>query len=362
MSALERAFAIYEENRATGTSPISVVVEWRDNFRSEESHKQFAYRLDYLVTILRKMSRIKREQSRAYGFNVLPCLGWITSSPNFDRIGLVFCLPPESVDLQIPDASGGSRSVMTLHECITKTRKERRDAPALGKRFRLALSLAQTLGSLNNVGWVHKELRSHNILLIRQQEADDPVPDLLYLSGFTYARPSGDSSQDLSQLNPDPAYDLYRPSRYTIYKYQEQRTLRDRARLSSRPLSVGGLEIYDGDGDDEQEIQGFDEEDPSALARGLRWTCALDIYGLGIILLEIGLWRTIQELKGPRTSTVSFLSHGLEPLVQSLSYRMGDLYHDVVQDCLRLGDWIDDEQKSSEFWASSIEKLALCNA
>lgn len=369
-SALERAFAVYRRKQAgignglldPGLEATRVIVEWRDSFRSEESLKQFEYRLDYLVTILQKMAGGERGQTldrSGQSFSMFTCFGWVTTSPTFDRIGLVFQLPREMAGLKMLQEIRSALPALSLHEWITQTRRERSNTPALGRRFALAQALALTLGNLVSVGWVHKEFRSHNILFLRDADANSPADGIPYLSGFTYARPSSGSDRDLSLLMSDPAYDMYRPSQHVMFQHQERRVMQHQERRIMHQQEAAPSAQGAGSKDS---IDDHDKSMRETDAGVLRWTSAMDIYGLGIVMLEIGLWRTIQSLKGDQVSKTDFVSRVLGSLVDSLSSRMGDLYMGVVKKCLKLGEWLDSDDGVREFFAESIEMLSLCRA
>ncbi|KAK1836345.1 hypothetical protein QBC39DRAFT_337821 [Podospora conica] len=354
---LERAFATYKNHDDNIETPV--MVEWRDDFRSEESFRQFEYRLDYLVTILRKMARSTGSDDKNH---LLPCLGWVTTSPRFDRIGLVFDVTPWQNTPSPSPPVGGPPHIASLHQLITRSRHDKAATPpSLGNRFALAYSIALALSNLCSLGWVHKEFRSQNILFTMP---DDKLTRP-FLAGLTYARPSGDSSHDLSLLNPDPACDLYRPSMQAMVRHQQrQQTAAASAGDSNAiPPTVAidtRYRTHDADSDSDHESSS-DHHGNGSLAVHPTWTPAMDVYGLGIVLLEIGLWRTVQELQG-RATKAAFLERGLGPLVGSLAYRMGDLYMGVVKRCLVLGDWVDDEDRLRAFWAEALESLAACRA
>lgn len=368
----ESAIALYHDptiETAAGQSQTDegdtrVFVEWRDTFRSEETFEHFERRLDGLARILRTMSDNDTTRNNTAGhsmtFSVLPCIGWVITSATFDRIGLVFRCPgrrpPRS---QIPTSISNRPIISSLHDWIVRTRREQLDAPALGRRFGLAYGLAASVGNLISVRWIHRELRSHNILFI-----DDPSSSSQpYLSGFAYARPSDSNARDLSHLSAHPDHDLYRPLPRTELGYQ-QKLLRRMTEMEHH-LPPTTIELTSAERND---------EDVGTPGRGatayhghgktpLRWTSAADLYGLGIVLLEIGYWRTISSLKGgSATSKTDFVTRVLDQLVDGLSYRVGELYRDVVRRLLRLGDWVDNDEEERAFFAQMIEALALCRA
>lgn len=183
----------------------------------------------------------------------------------------------------------------------------------LKHRLYIAYTLSETLYHLHLVGWVHKSLRSENVLLFPRSSSDNPQPPdtkdttthrstkfeyvVPWLVGFEYARVvSGDSG-----LVTD------RGIKRNMYRHPE------RWNTPTHKFS----KIH-------------------------------DIYALGTILLEIGLWRPIQRLSETgfsraegaddsaagqaikETVRVQLLNHA-----EKLPYSLGRSYYGVVIACLK---------------------------
>lgn len=152
------------------------------------------------------------------------------------RFGFVF-LKPE----------GGS--VVTLHHLLNKAPK-----PSLSRRIALAQAIANCLLSLHSVNWLHKSLRSSNILFAGKEsslptsthEIDLASP---FVSGFDYARPA--SSGEMTEVP----------------------TIRSENSLYRHPNAHG---------EEERE--------------GISFKKSFDIYSLGVILTEIAVWYPVEEL------------------------------------------------------------------
>lgn len=186
-SPVERAFAMLHNK----VEPTPVMVEWRDDFQSEGNPKQFEHRLDYLFLTLRKMAgNVRHEErsisNRTFGeLSLLPCLGWATTSSEFERIDLVFDLTQPrrtpGLPLSIPTAPTTLPSVVSLRQLITRDRDQKvrkPNPPALGDWFGLAYALAINLGNLPTVGRVHKEFRSHNVLFLDSDVDKSDAPQV----------------------------------------------------------------------------------------------------------------------------------------------------------------------------------------
>lgn len=357
-----RVLARYTVNhKQAGSTAFPVLVEWREGFRSTSSVSSFRFRLDQLTHILCQMysplltnslapssDSSSSSSSRfaeltapasdyldeAVSFGILPCLGWLAHN-DFSKIGLVFRLPYD--DFIAP---------LSLHDRILRDRRTKAFIPPLGSRFAIALGLTKRLANLIVVDWIHKAVRSDNVMMIddTSQSRIAALPsntkvfrheERLYLTGFSYAKPINlkdghGSISDLSILpTENQTFSLYRP-----------------------PHSITQPSSLEEPGD---KIQ---PGTPTA-----RLDATFDVYGLGIVLLEIGLWRTIASLydeakrkyehnhlahafagngnAGPPCLTINdFLeSEYLTALVEMLGPRTGLIYQRVVEKCLKLSGW-----------------------
>lgn len=185
-------------------------------------------RVKQMVTLL--ASRDKPKQFRAP-----QCLGYhYRQSEEEQRYGLVYEMPTKVPQAMTPSAP------VSLLELIKTTKR-----PSLTKRKDFAASICQSLMYLHSVNWLHKGIRSGNIVFFvhkgKKIAFSEPI-----LSGFEYARP--DTSGEATE--PTPKY-----SHEDIYKHPETMN------------SVGS-----------------------------RSKKSHDIYSLGVVLAEIAHWRTIYEI------------------------------------------------------------------
>jgi hypothetical protein len=223
-----------------------VVIEWRYltdwNDVDGETRQRFEKDVTQLALLLSMVSGNPN-------FHVLDCLGFFTnSSPVFGhRYGLLFKAPVTSDGKAVPQ-------VTTLAQAL---RRNNLPKPELGVRFRIAKALSNSVYHLLTTGWLYKGLRSHNILLAELSSApDEPLGELssLHLMGFEFSRP------DLpGQISQDAADDLIRD----FYRHPESTS------------DKWALEPYRRHG----------------------YLKAYDIYSLGVLLLEVGLWRSVENIK-----------------------------------------------------------------
>ena len=210
-----------------------VWIEWRECdpiFEIQPNTKPS--RIDKLVALL--SNRQKPDLLR-----VPNCIGYFDDPERKEndnrrsRLGFVFEKP-----------TNPTASPISLRDLL-KTRSK----PLLTERVALAKVISKCLMSLHSVNWLHKSLRSHNIIFF--PEAGNTINySCPYLSGFGYARPT--FREDMTEIpSQNPEYDMYR---------------------HPRTHSLGPWEGR----------QGFKR--------------TFDIYSLGVVLVEIANWETIDEV------------------------------------------------------------------
>ena len=165
--------------------------------------------------------------------------------------------------------------------------------PTLGQRFRIAHSLAQTLFQFHSVGWLHKSIRSENVLLFPSPKENRQIDYCHpYLVGFEFSR----DVLDRSNTEQDGVLE------HNIYRHPDRQ---------GSPS---------------------DEKDPD-----LPFTIIYDIYSMGVILLEVGLWRAAIGYEDWHPLTpANEIQQSLEAHAKDrLPHYMGQAYTDLVVACLQ---------------------------
>ncbi|TDZ53096.1 hypothetical protein CTRI78_v007200 [Colletotrichum trifolii] len=277
-----------------------VLIEWVE-YDPSDPEERFLHlrRLDDLARMMHSAS------ARHPDLHTIDCVGYTADKPNA-RYGLVYrCPPPLSL---LPSAhqaattaaaAAAATSHSTLHTLISSPDLK---TPDLDDRVRLASTLAVALWSLHSLDWLHKSLCSANILFFpsaaslaatRATASAAVVPDVScpYLVGFDASRPDFDAEMSVNPRNPS-ILDLHR--------------------------------------------------DPRSLGTGLsrRQYCkSYDVYSLGLVLLEIGLWKVLQTYYKPHYSSERWRDKIILPaLVPGLGSKTGKLYKNVVEKCLTAKD------------------------
>ncbi|OBT71304.1 hypothetical protein VF21_09945 [Pseudogymnoascus sp. 05NY08] len=241
-------------------------------------------------------------------FRVLRCINFFDDVPG-KRIGFAFEFPSQSVPASLNTS------------LISKKLK-----PGLGTRTKLAYALAESLGHLHSVGWVHKSLRSENIIFLPGTAMDQSteIPEIAILEqprifGFEYSR----LDSDFSSGRPD--YDIKR----NIYRH---------------PQRWG---------------------QPSETFSKIH-----DIYALGTMLLEIGLWESLSQIDGgallnpPTNTTISETAEAtksrlLKHTKRRLAFYTGEKYQKIVLTCLEGSFGVEFDDRLGSRLSSEFSKLVV---
>ncbi|KAJ4340397.1 hypothetical protein N0V95_007510 [Ascochyta clinopodiicola] len=159
------------------------------------------------------------------------------------------------------DPTLGNWSLKTLSGLLTEQRHL-----SLGRRFEIATKMSQAVLQLHTSGWLHKSFRSNHIVFLAPKDASSSeyLQSTPYLIGFEYARPDTPKAVAFTQLpDTDPLNDLYR-----------------------HPQARG--------------------------ARRESYRKQFDVYALGCVLLEIGMWQALPDI------VTQFLDAGLKKGIQAV--------------------------------------------
>ncbi|CEJ60904.1 hypothetical protein PMG11_09458 [Penicillium brasilianum] len=228
-------------------------------------------------------------QPKEQVFRVLPCVGW-KYLPRQSSIAFVFEVQPKPI--------GAPVSLQRLLFNIDLR-------PELGDKFRLALGLSKCIAQMHMVQWLHESFRSDNILLLPHHVDDEKMGTRVavnypepWVLGFEFSRPEPFFSVGHSDF--EPARDIYRhPDR---------------------------------------------QGEPAEMFKKIH-----DIYALGVVLLEIGLWEPALKLEknmfshanNPNAVRAQLIKHAQK----RLESRVGRKYKEVVIKCLTGDFGVEDDTK-----------------
>ncbi|TVY67421.1 hypothetical protein LSUE1_G009114 [Lachnellula suecica] len=286
----------------------------------------------YITDRVQKLAALLHHQPKPDFFRVPQCLGYFDNATHeidestgtyIDdeadyRIGFVF---------QKPDDTYSECRPVSLLELLRNGKK-----PSVTDRILLAQAVANCILYLHAVDWLHKGLRSHNIIFFEPIEegtvgttVDYKKP---YLSGFEFARPARREEQ--TEIPGDNA-------EHNMYRHPKAHS--------------------QGAGPHEKFRKSF------------------DIYGMGVVLVELGHWMTVDQVLGLDLKTVkgkgkiaAIVKSALlgEERMNDLGANMGSVYQMVVKECLTSGGKLgveendngsEDGNVSINFYNEVVEKL-----
>jgi hypothetical protein len=276
-----------------------------------------------IVERVQKLASLLHHTPKPEAFRVPHCLGYFDNArSNLDsdiesdgeddlvdaRIGFVFEKPNE-------EGVSVNTSPISLFELLSSSPK-----PRVTDRVRLAHAIANCLLYLHSVNWLHKGLRSHNIVFFHTTTSKQGLSTKIdyskpYLSGFDFARPA--RADEITEIPGDvPAYNMYR-----------------------HPSTQG---------------QGFGPRES--------FRKSFDIYSFGVVLVEIAHWATIDKVLGIEIGKMSMTTkiRGMlldEKRVAEVGASMGEMYETATWKCIAGGSELgigDNDDETSDAVAASL--------
>jgi hypothetical protein len=254
-----------------------------------------------IIDRVQKLAALLGHTPKPDAFRVPRCLGYFDNAKHSDRgsdagseseedtidmrIGFVFDKPLE-------EGVSPETLPVSLFELLSSPK------PRVTDRIRLAHAIANCLLYLHSVNWLHKGLRSHNIVFFpvsvdenggRSTRIDWSKP---YLSGFDFARPA--RADEMTEIPGfEPTYNLYRHP-------------------STQSFGLGPRESF---------------------------RKSFDIYSLGIILVELAHWQTVDKVLGIEVSKVRLVAKIRDALLQEhriadIGANMGEVFENATRKCI----------------------------
>lgn len=279
------------------------------------------------------------------------------------------------------------RAPVTLQSLLGNRQKEGIRS-ALGARFELARKLVRAVCLLHSSGWLHKNIRAESVIFFPEHvsalqedqyevkiEIDVSKPVLM---GYIFSRPD----DIIIQPDPPPLQTFIqdmsstRPiTKTTTHIWNDPVDKKAEQRLRTvgpDPGSICGrnmpMKIVVAERTKEIAISGFTldyYQHPAKHADPKRqYRHAYDVYSLGILLLEVGLWEKLKDFDHEEEDHYERRRWICRKYLDRLRWECGDTYADAVLRCLMI-DSIDDEmQKASEreLCARIIADLEGCQA
>jgi serine/threonine protein kinase len=234
--------------------------------------------------------------------HILHCRGYFHDPDRF-AFGLVYDFPNP----------GSSMTATSLQQMLADPRREFQ--PNLGQRFQLGYALAAALFNFHKIGWLHKGISSSNMAFFHGSETTLMEALMVpYVLGFRYSRP------------------------HEVATFTE------------------GVPLV---GEDDKYCQ-----HPEYIQNNDVYTFKHDYYSLGIVLLELGLWKPLMKMgRFSGLSIEAFREQLVNIVVPRLGLSMGNTYRDAVKATLGSefdqDDNISDEEQRKSATQFRFETLVL---
>ena len=246
----------------------------------------------------------------------LRLLGYV-EDPDRPRIGLVYdpmgLMHEKVAEMGILPDTITQVSLLHLLQTASRSTKSSESVsstPALEARFQLALRLASQLEDMHSSEFSHGNINSGSVTFVRQNELRNTRHDDLRFPVLG-------------------AFDLF--SNYRVERHNSPLTLN----IYKHPNDVGTQRER---------------------STGIKY----DIFGLGLLLLEIGLWSPLGDLYKAKYQLSDFKLRLEKIWIPRLASKCGSAYMRVVQTCLRFSDDDDNQPASDRTYQSILTRLRRC--
>jgi serine/threonine protein kinase len=260
--------------------PAAIYVEWKTGAWDDSLRGIIEKRIDNLAVLL---GRVRGDGDDLYCS--LDCIGYF-EDPRPNVFGIIYRVPSYADPLREP---------LSLYERL----EQRHRPPSLDVRFQIAKMLAVSVNELHASGWLHKGICSNNIVFfysdgndssedeVLEEENDEKMLSRPCLAGFEISRPQADNRGTEDKSAKDDPSD----ENCTLYRHPSQ------SWSSSRREH--------------------------------------DIFSLGLVLLEIGSWQRLEDIKEEGQSISKFHAEILN-YAQDLHADAGLAYREATIQCLTL--------------------------
>ena len=306
----------YEYHRAWQVNPQTTIslcheydrieyIEWK-SYRSIESLSS----KDMEAQILELVNKLCIERHPPQ-FQALEFLFYLKDT-DACRYGLVYQLPEyirkfraSTLAPKIKESQIAARCRPTnLSDILTAAEINPDSILELGLRFQIAKHLVNSVHWMHTAGWLHQNIRSSNLLFFPEQSRFGLWPSELKPQRLDFSRPYLMGVGD---------------------EIMENEQLRDHAAARSRSTSPKlpgyvGFDIY---------------QHPAKLSHPSRaYSPTFDVYSVGLLLLEIGLWQRLASFHRADDKPESFRKRLIEVETGHLRGQCGAVYAEVVKRCL----------------------------
>ncbi|KAL8730145.1 MAG: hypothetical protein Q9166_004228 [cf. Caloplaca sp. 2 TL-2023] len=221
----------------------------------------------------------------------LKLLGWVQDSRRA-RNALVYVIPLPRIQGQ-PDSSCNTKTFTLLSFLHHGADTDSTNMPSLEDRFRLAFNLTSSLLHLHSKGLLHRNINSRNVIFFTNDDTENSNDIKPWKEGII----RNPFLTSFDQCSEDVYGEIEEPFISNIYRHPQS----DRGQRSL-------------------------------------FKPTYDIYSLGLLLLEIGLWMPISKLWKTRYTRANLKSRLQTVYTRKLAGKCGTNYMKVVEFCLKAGD------------------------
>ncbi|KZF26463.1 hypothetical protein L228DRAFT_279660 [Xylona heveae TC161] len=313
--------------------PEDVLIE----FIEYDSSMDMDARLILYQRVFNLASMTQNASLRHPDLHTLDCYGYF-DDPSCERYGLVYKNPQ-------------TEPLRTLTSLVEDPNIR---TPDLDERIRLAHTLAIALWSCHSLDWLHKTFCSFNILFPHASDDSSDSSDAKPETRPSKSEKEDSKSSKSSKASSPPSSRSSTPSAgkptTATTNGTTNGTTKDRSpshpsantTVSLSNCYVTGFDSSRPEHLDEMTVASKNEigqdlyRHPDSLGVWRQSYCkAYDIYSLGLVLLEIGLWKSLRVYYKSKYNPKIFRDKVVLPvLVPGLGAKTGSLYRRVVEACL----------------------------
>jgi hypothetical protein len=293
----------------------NVLVEWKYYSKEKPIRLERTLQLGNLVGLLNHMDLFKK-------FLAPKCKGLVNDDVN-SRIGIIFSTFMINVEMQAPLRYQDLQTFIRTSSVI----------PSLGERFKMAKKLALAMHHLHSVHWLHKSFRSDNVVFFEDTE-DKISPRSFHRKGLLSEPDHNPNFQDgMGEMVNPKSLNIAPPPLPRLYIVGWDLSRPDKPSEFSESLSLSSAG-FQSKGENMKLYSHPETHLLSVSTKRVRYRAQFDLYSLGLVLLEIGLWRTLDTIRRKCSSDDDFRKRVRTEYCDKLLSKMGGAYWRATRRCL----------------------------
>ena len=342
---IERSFGSHSlgsiTNSDNGTSQ-SVLIEWRVYQAYWESQAARDESYDRVEAV----AEFFNQPQLQLGLHVLRCTGYFHNLARH-AFGMIYEFPPDLPPYARP---------ISLKHFMRANRR-----PFLGELFNLARCLVHCILQFHKTNWLHKNISSYNIIFFnteplkqetRPETSPSPLPQERMLSHQQKGK-AGFLKKSFTKIKPSRTLEVENNDARTVSTSTSSFPALALPMKAKENITVDLTAWYligfnhsrqntpkaltQGPSTDPQQIH---YQHPN-YTQGISFNPLFEYYSLGLVLLEIGLWKPLSHMGNERLDSFTPKQQQrlwIDDFLPRLGESMGETYRDAVGWCLRCGE------------------------